>query len=213
MQKMTTMAGFRALLNRIRAWVRHHTCHFKRSDFWPGCELKQAAIVFVAWALPAIVGVIVTDWIGSHRSVKYLQMSIQEGIGPHIWNVFAVLGMIPVGLLIAAPRQKWLAIAAYQVLQNTYALGALMFGLLLGEWICVTAPQNAFLLVMVMRLMLAFSFCLNLLIWYVAFLVSPVRLDTGFMRSVAQIKPQFRLPLALIIVVIAFASLYVHLDK
>lgn len=207
------MPVFRALLNRIRTWMRHHTCHFKRSDFWPGCELKQAAIVLVAWVLPAIAGVVITDWIGSYRSVKYLQMSIQEGIGPHIWNVFAVLGMIPVGLLIAAPRQKWLAIAAYQVLQNTYALGALMFGLLLGEWICVTAPQNAFLLVMVMRLMLAFAFCLNLLIWYAAFLVSPARLDTGFMRSVAQLKPQFRLPLSLIIVLIAFASLYVHLDK
>jgi hypothetical protein len=213
MQKVIVMYGVQGLLNHVRAWVRHHMHHFKRADFWPGCELTQAAIVFAAWALPAIAGVVVTEWLGNYRSVNYLQMSIQEGIGPHIWNVFAVLGMIPVGLLIAAPRQKWFAIAAYQVLQNTYALGALMFGLLLGEWICITAPQNTFFVVMAMTLLLVFAFCLNLLIWYVAFLVSPARLDTGFMRSVAQLKVQFRLPLGSTIVLIALASLYVHLDK
>lgn len=124
-----------------------------------------------------------------------------------------MLGMILVGLLIAAPRQRWLAIAAHQVLQNAYALGALMFGLLLGEWICVTTYQHALLLIMMIRLLLMLVFCLNLLIWYVAFLVSPARLDTGFMYSIAQLAPQFRLPLALMIVLIALDSLYVYLDK
>ncbi|WGS50156.1 hypothetical protein LFL96_01210 [Paraburkholderia sp. D15] len=213
MQNTTTISVARVLLNRIQAWVRRHTCHFNCSDFWPGRELKQAAIVLAAWALPAIVGVVVTDWLGRYRSVRYLQISIQEGIGPHIWNVFGVLGMVLTGFLIAVPRQKWLAIAAYQVMLNTYALGALMFGLLLGKWICVIVPQDAYSLVTVTRSMFAVAIFLNLLIWYVAFLVSPARLDTGFMRSVAQTKPQFRLPFALAIVLIAIASLYVCMDK
>jgi hypothetical protein len=155
----------------------------------------------------------VTDWLGRHRPVTYLQTAIQEGIGPHIWNVFGMLGIILVGLLIAAPRQKWLAIAAHQVLQNTYALGALMFGLLLGEWICVATPERALIPVIAVRLMIAIGFCLNLAIWYAAFLVSPERLDTGFMKTIANLEPQFRLPLAAAIVAIATHSLYVYLGK
>ncbi|HEY3536661.1 MAG TPA: hypothetical protein VGL01_04450 [Trinickia sp.] len=154
-----------------------------------------------------------TDWLGSHRSVKYLQTAIQEGIGPHIWNVFAMLGVMLVGLLIAAPRQRWLAVAAYQVLQNTYSLGALMFGLLLGEWICLSASQLTFVFIMAAGLMFAFAFCLNLTVWYVAFLVSPARLHTGFMHSVAQLAPQFRLPLAAVILAVALDSIYVYLGK
>ncbi len=61
--------------------------------------------------------------------------------------------------------------------------------------------------------MLAFAFYLNFLIWYAAFFVSPARLDTGFMCSVGEIKPRFRLPLALAQCLVAFASLYVDLDK
>nr|WP_244111103.1 hypothetical protein [Burkholderia gladioli] len=213
MQNTTTMPVLRALLNRTRSWLKHHTRDFKRSDFWPGFALKQAAIVLAAWALPAIAGVIVTDWLGRHRSVRYLQTAIQEGMGPHIWNVFAMLGLILTGLLIAAPRQRWLATAAHQVLQNTYALGALMFGLLLGEWICVATPQHAFVLIIAMRLMLALAFSLNLAVWYVAFLVSPARLNTGFMHTIARLAPQFRLPLAAVIVAIAVNSLYVYLGK
>ena len=76
MQNTTSMPGLRALLNRTRSWLKHHTRNFRRSDFWPGWALKQAAIVLAAWALPAIAGVIVTDWLGSHRSVKYLQTAI-----------------------------------------------------------------------------------------------------------------------------------------
>lgn len=206
------MPVLRALLDRTRSWLKHHTRAFRRSDFWPGRMLWQAAIVPAAWALPAIAGVIVTDWLGSHRSVKYLQTAIQEGIGPHIWNVFAVLGFVLVGLLIAAPRQRWLAVAAHQVLQNTYSLGALMLGLLLGEWICLSASQHTFVFIMA-GMMFAFAFCLNLMVWYVAFLVSPARLNTGFMHSVAQLAPQFRLPLAAVILAVAFDSIYVYLGK
>lgn len=213
MQNTTTIPVLRALLNRTRSWLQYHTRAFRSSDFWPGRMLWQAAIVPAAWALPAIAGVIVTDWLGSHRSVKYLQTTIQEGIGPHIWNVFAVLGLMLVGMLIAAPRQKWLAVAAHQVLQNTYSLGALMFGLLLGEWICLPTSQCTFVFIMAMGLMFAFAFCLNLTVWYVAFLVSPARLNTGFMHSVAQLAPQFRLPLAAAILSVALDSLYVYLGK
>lgn len=213
MQNTTTMPVLRALLNRTRGWLQYHTRTFRRSDFWPGRMLWQAAIVPAAWALPAIAGVIVIDWLGNRRSVKYLQTAVQEGIGPHIWNVFAVLGVILVGLLIAAPRQRWLAVAAHQVLQNTYSLGALMFGLLLGEWICLSASQHTFVLVMAAGLMFAFAFCLNLTVWYVAFLVSPTRLNTGFMHAVAQLAPQFRLPLAAVILAVSLDSIYVYLGK
>ncbi|MBR8212420.1 hypothetical protein KDW61_27525 [Burkholderia cenocepacia] len=213
MQNTTAVPILRTLLNRTRNWLQYHTRAFRRSDFWPGRMLWQAAIVAAAWALPAIAGVVVTDWLGSHRSVKYLQMAIQEGIGPHIWNVFAVLGLMLVGLLIAAPRQGWLAVAAHQVLQNTYSLGALMFGLLFGEWICLSASQHTFVFIMTAGLMFAFAFCLNLTIWYVAFLVSPARLNIGFMHSVAQLAPQFRLPLAVVILSVALDSLYVYLGK
>lgn len=218
MQSTTTPSVFRTLLNRTRSWIRHHTRDFKRSDFLPRCAWKQAAIVLAAWTLPAITGVVLTDWLGSHRSVKYLQTAIQEGIGPHIWNVFAVLGMILVGLLIALPRQRWLAIAAYQVLQNTYALGALMLGLLLGQWICFTALQDAstlhtYVRVTVSGLMFAMAFCLNFLIWYTSFLISPARLNTGFMHATVRLAPRFRLLMAAAIMATALVSLYIYLDK
>jgi hypothetical protein len=200
-------------MNRIGSWVRHHTHHFTRADFWPGCALKQAGIVFAAWACPAIVGVLATNWLGNYRSVKYLQSSIQEGIGPHIWNVFAVLGFLLAGVQIAAPRQKWLAIATYQVLQNTYSLGALTYGLLLGQWICIATSQHTELPQVTVGFMFAFAFFLNLAIWYLAFLVAPARLGTGFMHSVARMAPQFRIPLALLFVLTAVASLYLYLGK
>ncbi|AJY40565.1 hypothetical protein I6G56_32645 [Burkholderia humptydooensis] len=206
------------LLLRIRHWLRHHTRDFARSDFWPGRTLFEAFTVLAAWVLPAIAGVIVTGWLGSHRSVTYLQAAIQEGIGPHIWNVFATLGMVLFGMLVAAPRQKWLALAAHQVMLNTYSLGALMLGLLLGQWIGIGAPPasgllHAFLRTAGMGVLFSIAFGLNLAVWYVAFLASPKRLHTGFMLKIARCAPQFRLPLAATIVTAALASLYLYLGR
>ncbi|AJY30826.1 putative membrane protein [Burkholderia thailandensis 34] len=206
------------LLLRILHWLRHHTRGFVRSDFWPGRAFLDAFVAFAAWALPAIAGVVVTDWLHGRQPATYLQTAIQEGIGPHIWNVFGALGMVLFGLLVAAPRQKWLALAAYQVMLNTYSFGALGLGLLLGQWICIGAPPASGLLHASMRAagigaLFSIAFGLNLAAWYVAFLASPKRMHTGFMLKIAQCAPQFRLPLAATIVAAALVSLYLYLGR
>jgi hypothetical protein len=197
-----------SLRNRAGDWLRHHLRDFERADFWPGSALSQAVTVLLAWALPASVGVLVTDWLGNHRSVAYLQLAIQEGIGPHLWNVFGMLGLALAALLIAAPRQRWLASAAYQVLQNTYALGALMFGLLVGEWCCAPAPADAGVLRTTgIGLLFSSALTLNLVVWYCAFLVSPARLDRGFMHKVARLATPFRLLCAALLMAIMLIAL------
>ncbi|WP_038736573.1 hypothetical protein [Burkholderia pseudomallei] len=206
------------LLLRTGHWLRRHTRGFSRSDFWPGRAFLEAFTVLAAWVLPAIAGVVATGWLGGHRSVTYLQAAIQEGIGPHIWNVFGTLGAVLFGLLVAAPTQRWLALAAHQVMLNAYSLGALMLGLLLGQWICIGAPPASGLLHASLRTagigaLFSIAFGLNLAVWYVAFLASPKRLHTGFMLKIAQCAPQFRVPLAATIVTAALAALYLYLGR
>lgn len=101
---------------------------------------------------------------------------------------------------------------------NAYSLGALMLGLLLGQWICIGAPPASGLLHASLRTagigaLFSIAFGLNLAVWYVAFLASPKRLHTGFMLKIAQCAPQFRVPLAATIVTAALASLYLYLGR
>lgn len=181
----------------MRSYLRIQLSKFNPSDFSPLPESWNALVIYFAWATPAALVVSLTRWRGRFTSVKYLDSAIAEGIGPHLWNVVGTLGIVLFGLFILQPRSRWIAVAANNVLINTYAIGALTFGLLFGQWSNAFASANlqrwqiwangagfGFLFSMVL--------VLNFSLWYLSFLSTPARLSTGFAASLSKIDFRLR---------------------
>lgn len=165
---------------------------FQRSDFSPLPGGWNALIIFLAWATPAAVVVTLTRWRGRNTSVRYLDSAIAEGIGPHLWNVVGTLGLVLFGLFILQPNSRWIAVAANNVLINTFAIGALTFGLLFGQW------SNAFATANLQRwqiwaygagsgVLFSMVLVLNFFLWYLSFLSAPERLNIGFAANLSKI--------------------------
>lgn len=181
----------------MKSYLRKQFLKFSRDDFSPRPELGKAAIIFLAWALPAIIAVTFTRWRGRSVSVEYYDIAISEGIGPHLWNVVGAVGVVLFCLFILAPRAKWLAVAANSVLVNTYAIGALTFGLLFGQWVNAFASANlerwkvwaygagfGFLFMAVITL--------NFSVWYLSYLAMPTRINTGFAAKLSAVDFRVR---------------------
>ncbi|MGZ8183880.1 MAG: hypothetical protein ACXWT1_18155 [Methylobacter sp.] len=186
------------------SYLREQFLKFSRSDFSPKPELGKAAIIFLAWALPAVIAVTFTRWRAHFASVEYFDTAISEGIGPHLWNVVGTVGVVLFSLFILAPRAKWLAVAANNVFVNTYAIGALTFGLLFGQWVNAFASANldrwqawaygagfGFLFVLVIAL--------NFSVWYLGYLTMPTRINTGFAVKLSTIDFRVRAVLGLLL--------------
>lgn len=200
----------------MKAYLRAQFLKFNRDDFSPRLELSNAALIFFAWAIPAALSITVTRQLGRFASVTYLNAAISEGIGPHLWNVVGIIGVVLFSLFILAPRAKWLAVAANRVLVNTYAIGALTFGLLFGQW------ANAFAAATLDRwqawangvgfsLLFMLVISLNFLVWYLGYLSSPTRLNTGFAVSLSSVD--FRIRFVLGILLGAVAILFLMMER
>lgn len=188
----------------MNSYLREQFLKFDRSDFSPRPELGKAATIFLAWALPAVIAVTFARWRGRFTSVEYFDRAISEGIGPHLWNVIGSVGVILFSGFILAPRTKWLVVAANNVLVNTYAIGALMFGLLFGQW------ANAFASASLDRwqawaygagfgFLFAVVIALNFSIWYLGYLSMPARINTGFAAKLSTIDFPVRAVLSLLL--------------
>ncbi|WP_300491811.1 hypothetical protein [Methylobacter sp.] len=94
----------------MTSYLREQFLKFNLSDFSPKPELGKAVVIFLAWALPAVIAVTFTRWRSRFTSVEYFDTAISEGIGPHLWNVFGSIGVILFSLFILAPRVKWFAV-------------------------------------------------------------------------------------------------------
>lgn len=138
-----------------------------------------------------------TRWLGNYRSVKYLDAAISEGIGPHLWNVVGAIGAVLFGLFLILPTQRWLAKAANSVLVNTYAIGALTFGLLLGQWFYAFQTANlerwqAWANAVGFGFLFLDVFVLNFSVWYLGYLSAPDRLNTGFASKLTSVDLRLR---------------------
>lgn len=131
---------------------------------------------------------------------SYLEAAISDGIGPHIWNVVGMLGLVLFGLAVLFPKIKFIATGAYQVLINTYGMGGLAIGLLIGK-IGAQLPSSlskielwkAWLAGTGIALLMLELFVLNFSLWCLASLMRSPKEDDGFLRRVASIDLRLRL--------------------
>lgn len=158
----------------MREFLIQRFSHFERSDLIPDENLKEAFTIFFAWALPAFLFVL---WANTfYPEVKFYQAAISEGIGPNLWNAIGSFGLFAFGMAVMFSKFSTPALVAKQILTNTYAIGCLTFGLLVGQWCVLLSIEelvwwqrglfgitSGFLLVVV--------FLYNLAVWYLSFLV------------------------------------------
>ncbi|MFZ1987365.1 MAG: hypothetical protein WAU91_23350 [Desulfatitalea sp.] len=159
-------------------YIKYEIRKFETADFCPGQQWKEAAQIFASWTIPAIAFVLVVKHFEFSRTVDYYSDAISQGIGPKLWNVISVFGFVFFGLSLVFSKVKIFSQIANQILMNVYAIGALTFGLLLGQFICILpelgqyiddwrlylfAPLSAILLIEVA--------ILNLCVWYLSYLI------------------------------------------
>ena len=179
------------------AYLRSQFSIFTSSDFSPRAGLGKAAAIFLGWAIPAFLGVMFTRWLGHCTSVEYLDAAISEGIGPHLWSVVGAIGVVLFSSFLLLPRKRWLARAANNVLVNTYAMGALTFGLLFGQWLYKFQTANlvrwkAWANAIGFGFLFIDVFVLNFSVWYLGYLSAPNRMCTGFASKLTSVDFRVR---------------------
>lgn len=148
--------------------------HFERGAVIPGDNFKEALSIFLAWALPAFLFVLSVD--AFFPEVNFYQAAISEGVGPNLWNAIGSFGLFSFGISVMFPKSHTCALVARHILVNTYAIGCLTFGLLVGQW-CVLPSTEWFawwqwgLFGVTSGFLLVVVFLYNLAVWYLSFLV------------------------------------------
>lgn len=152
---------------------------FDTNDFLPREQIGGAIKVLSAWAVPAFIFVLWADTY--YPNVEFYKNAITEGIGPNLWNAIGSFGLFSFGIALAFSPLKTPSLFATQLLSNTYAIGCLTFGLLVGQWCLlpfselVWWQQGLFGVTSVFLLLLVFVY--NLFVWYLSFLIHNSRID------------------------------------
>ncbi|MEE2603973.1 MAG: hypothetical protein VX595_12975 [Pseudomonadota bacterium] len=154
-------------------------CIFDRADLFPRENLKEAITIFMAWALPAFLFVVWADKY--YPDVKFYQAAITEGIGPNLWNTIGSFGLFTFGVAVSLSSFFTPSLIARQILENTYAIGCLTFGLLVGQWCLLPFSeltwwqQGLFGVTSVFLLVVVFLY--NMVVWCLSSLIqnSPER--------------------------------------
>lgn len=173
----------------------------------PGRSIKTALWAFFTWGMIAALFVGATHWLAQFRSTAYLSAAISEGLGPHLWNVLGTFGIGFFGALVIAPRVRFLAVLASEAFANTYVVGALTLGILVGQiaYLFYSAPPPPpvyWLYIVAFPVLLAALAVLNVLTWYLSYLSDPTRLATGFPAQLAKIDPRLRVPTGLALILL-----------
>ncbi|WP_157636707.1 hypothetical protein [Burkholderia ubonensis] len=194
------MQNFTHQLSNVRSYVKAQLSPFNRAFFWSAIVPMEGLRVAFWWAAPATVAVLFITYFRNQLPASYLEAAISDGIGPHIWNVVGMLGLVLFGLAVLFPKIKFIATGAYQVLINTYGMGGLAIGLLIGK-IGAQLPSSlsklelwkAWLAGTGIALLMLELFVLNFSLWCFASLVRSTKKDDGFLRRVASIDLRLRL--------------------
>lgn len=147
--------------------------HFQRSDFIPRDEIWEPAIIFFAWAIPAFIFVL---WANTfYPDTEFYKAAINEGIGPNLWNAIGSFGVFSFGVAMMLSPFHIPSIITIKILSNTYAIGCLTFGLLVGQWCLlpfeelVWWQQGLFGVTSVLLLLVVLIY--NFIVWYLSFLI------------------------------------------
>ncbi|PQV44558.1 hypothetical protein [Paraburkholderia sp. BL21I4N1] len=194
------MQNFTHQLSNARSYLKAQLAPFNRSFFWAAIVPIEGLRVAFWWAAPATVAVLFIIRFKNQLPASYLEAAISDGIGPHIWNVVGMLGLVLFGLAVLFPKIKFIATGAYQVLINTYGMGGLAIGLLIGK-IGAQLPSSlsklelwtAWLTGTGIALLMLELFVLNFSLWCFASLMRSTNEDDGFLRHVGSIDLRLRL--------------------
>ena len=162
---------------------------FDRNDLHPKGEAWNALIVFSSWAVSSFLFVV---WASTyHPENQFYQAAIDEGIGPNLWNAIGSFGLFSFGVAILTPTLRMPSSIAKTILSNTYAIGCLTFGLLVGQWVLLPYHELSWwqqgLFGITSSFLLAIVFVLNLVAWYLSFLIdnSPQK-KSGFIDKLTK---------------------------
>ncbi|VBB12296.1 hypothetical protein [Burkholderia stabilis] len=194
------MQHFTRQLSSVCLYLKAQLAPFNRSFFWSAIVPIEGLRVAFWWAAPATVAVLLITHFKNQLPSGYLEAAISDGIGPHIWNVVGMLGLVLFGLAVLFPTIKFIATGAYQVLINTYGMGGLAIGLLIGK-IGAQLPSSLskfelwkiWLAGTGIALLMLELFVLNFSLWCLASLMRSTKEDDGFLRRVASIDLRLRL--------------------
>lgn len=146
---------------------------FEKGDFVPGNHLWGAVTIFLAWSLPAFLFVVWADKF--YPDVEFYQSAIREGVGPNLWNTIGSFGLFAFGLALSLSSFSIPSLVAKQILINTYAIGCLAFGLLVGQWYLLPFNELVWwqqgLFGVTSALLLIIVLLYNMAIWYLSFLI------------------------------------------
>lgn len=188
-------------VSKLKVYLGKQLGIFNKSDFAIGRDWKGAVSTFLYWAVPAFLTVYFVDMLGEVRSVEYYNKAISQGIGPILWNFIAVMGFAMFGVAFIFNKIRLFSAVAHQLLINVYAIGALTFGLLLGQFI-VLAPElkvniatwKLFFIFPITAFSFVFILFLNAVIWYISHLS---RANSPFMERLSSLNFFIRLVVGL----------------
>tara|TARA_R110001599_G_C12276626_1_gene662548 strand:- start:7758 stop:8357 length:600 start_codon:yes stop_codon:yes gene_type:complete len=158
----------------MKQFLSSQFSHFEKDDINPGTEIKEALFVFCAWALPAFGFVL---WANKYYpDVEFYQSAISEGVGPNLWNAIGAFGFFSFGIAIVLSKLSLPAKVARHILSNTYAIGCLTFGLIVGQWCILIFNQELVwwhrgLFGVTSGFLLVIVFLYNLIVWYMYYLI------------------------------------------
>ncbi|WP_155774593.1 hypothetical protein [Burkholderia stagnalis] len=193
------MNTFKRLLSKLFSYIKEQLTPFERSTVWSPLVFVEGVTIVFWWAAPAMIAVWLITYFRKHLPFNYLNAAISDGIGPHLWNVVGMLGLALFGLAVLIPRCKFIANSAYQVLINTYAMGGLAIGLLIGQ-ITARLPSalsklelwKAWLTGTGIAFVMLELFALNFSLWCLASLMRTAAGHDGFLRRVERIDLRLR---------------------
>lgn len=191
---------FRHTAANIHSYLRHHVRDMESNlRFTPG-QVAADVTCFLLWVMPSALFVIAVDWLGAFKDTSYLTKAIGEGMSVTLMDVFATFAFSLFGAVLLAPRLGMLIRAARQMFINTFSIGSLNYGLLLG--FCIVS-LGSFSTVQTSLLMTGFLLLipLHLALLYFYSLCSPESQNTGFLAWWSGKPLPFRAPIALIIIV------------
>jgi hypothetical protein len=204
------------IMKRLKSYLREQLKSFDRTALWSPTIIKEGGTIVFWWASPAFALALIAAKCQKHLPSAYLKAAIEEGIGPHLWNLIGTIGLIFVGLAFLFPRARFIARSAYQVLINTYAIGGLTLGLALGQFAAaVTVSRMAVWRTWLIGAGAAFLalqvLLLNFSLWYLGNLMVSGEENDGFLYRVARVH--FRIRLCAAVFVIGLSVIVLFMEK
>jgi len=191
---------------RIDLYIKKQFAHFERDDFWPGVEWRGAITVFLAWVIPSCLFVMWSQNYYPH--VEFYKKAITEGLGPNLWNAIGSFGLFAFGVAIVFSKFSTPKNIAISILSNTYGIGCLTFGLLLGQWFTALSDTEIIwwkvgLFGVTSALLLVVVFFYNLFIWYLSYLLGGRENQKSlFLKKLEQMHWLWRASIGVFVVVL-----------